>query len=134
MGIDMMGFVLAGTYTAYGAVHAMDNGSFIQLGVSVVLGGVLGYGAYLNSIDPPRPLFQLSTELLMTGIMGTRYSLTGEVNDGTLFLATAASALYNSYTYTKYLERQIDINDFLGRNSQTKISIEIPDLRAHLKQ
>ncbi|XP_039957464.1 transmembrane protein 14 homolog [Bactrocera neohumeralis] len=129
MTVDVMGFLLAGTYTALGVVKAMDNDSFIQLGASLIVGSVLGYGAYLNSKDPPRPLFQLSTELLLAGIMGTRYTLTSDVNDGALFLATAASAFYNSYTYTEDLSNQIDIDDFLGRVDSRKITIKIPDIK-----
>ncbi|XP_053962888.1 transmembrane protein 14 homolog [Anastrepha obliqua] len=127
MGLDMMGFILAGTYTALGVVKAIDNSSYIQLGASVVVGSALSYGAYLNSRDPPRPLLQLSTEILMAGIMGTRYRLTHELNDGALFLATVASAFYNSCMYKEYLDEQIDIDDFLGRNRGTKIYIKIPD-------
>ncbi|XP_011206835.2 transmembrane protein 14 homolog isoform X4 [Bactrocera dorsalis] len=109
MTVDVMGFLLAGTYTSLGVVKAMDNDSFIQLGASLIVGGVLGYGAYLNSRDPPRPLFQLSTELLLA--------------------ATAASAFYNSYTYTEDLSNQIDIDDFLGRVDSRKITIKIPDIK-----
>ncbi|XP_011193037.2 transmembrane protein 14 homolog isoform X1 [Zeugodacus cucurbitae] len=133
MPIDIMGILLAGTYTAFGVVKAMDNDSFIQLGASFVVGGVLGYGAYLNSKDPPRPLFQLSTELLLAGIMGTRYTFTNDVNDGALFIATAASAFYNLYTYSDDLHDQIDIDDFLGRGERIRVTIKIPDLKKGLE-
>ncbi|CAD7012086.1 unnamed protein product [Ceratitis capitata] len=127
--IDIIGFVLAGTYTALGVVRALDNDSIIQLGSSVAVGGVLGYGAYLNSRNPPRPLFQLSTEFMLAGIMGTRYTYTKDVNDGALFIATAAAAIYNTITYGDYLETQIDFDDFLGRIPTRSVIIKIPDIK-----
>ncbi|XP_067633595.1 uncharacterized protein [Eurosta solidaginis] len=153
MSIDGIGFLLAGTYTMVRVVEAIDNGnrkyenlinldhasrcnftdSALQLGAGIFVGSILGYGAYLSSRDPPRPLFQISTELLLTGMLGTRFKINRESNDGALLLVTAAAAIYSSCNYHKYLRQQLDIDEFLGLDTRRKVTIKIPDMQKAMK-
>lgn len=43
-----------------------------SLAAGLTFGSILAVGAYLNSQEPPRPLLQLGTALVLGGMMGFR--------------------------------------------------------------
>lgn len=80
------------------------SASIPSLGAGVAFGALLGYGAHLNSQDPPRPLLQLGTSLFLAGLMGARWNRSGKMMPaGMVCLLSMAALVKNLVTYNRYL-------------------------------
>lgn len=54
------------------------KGSVPSLAAGLTFGAILGYGALLTSQDPPRPLLQVGTSMVLAGMMGARWARSGK--------------------------------------------------------
>lgn len=78
-------------------------GSLPSLGAGLAFGAVLGGGAYLNSQHPPKPMLQLCTSLLLSGVMGLRWYKSGKMMPaGLICTISICAALRNIIAYNKY--------------------------------
>ncbi|CAD7012087.1 unnamed protein product [Ceratitis capitata] len=88
-------------------IHIFHNhfpGSIPSLGAGLAFGAILGVGAHFNSQDPPRPLLQLTTSVVLAGIMGARFQRSGKMMPaGMICIISVAAILRNLYTYNRYL-------------------------------
>ncbi|XP_055629021.1 transmembrane protein 14 homolog [Toxorhynchites rutilus septentrionalis] len=78
MPADLLGYAYAATVAAGGILGYVKAGSVPSLAAGLTFGAILGYGALLTSQDPPRPLLQVGTSLVLAGIMGARWSRSGK--------------------------------------------------------
>ncbi|XP_062555201.1 transmembrane protein 14 homolog [Armigeres subalbatus] len=78
MPVDIFGFAYAATVAAGGILGYVKAASVPSLAAGVTFGAILGYGAFLTSQEPPRPLLQLGTSLVLAGMMGARWSRSGK--------------------------------------------------------
>ncbi|XP_001658052.2 transmembrane protein 14 homolog [Aedes aegypti] len=78
MPADIWGFAYAATVAAGGILGYVKAGSVPSLAAGVTFGAILGYGAFLTSQDPSRPLLQVGTSLVLAGMMGARWARSGK--------------------------------------------------------
>ncbi|XP_030385136.1 transmembrane protein 14 homolog [Scaptodrosophila lebanonensis] len=101
---DWLGYLYAATVTAGGIMGYAKAGSIPSLSAGLAFGALLGYGAYLNSQDPPRPLLQLGTSLFLAGMMGARWNRSGKlIPAGMVCVISVAAVVRNLITYNRYL-------------------------------
>ncbi|XP_055382460.1 transmembrane protein 14 homolog [Condylostylus longicornis] len=104
MPADLIGYLYAATVAAGGIIGYTKAGSIPSLGAGLIFGSILGYGAHLNSQEPPRPLLQLGTSLVLAGIMGSRFANSGKFMPAGLICIISCGALVrNLITYNQYL-------------------------------
>lgn len=64
----------------------------------------LGFGANLNSQDPPRPLLHLGTSLALAGMMGARWNKSGKMMPaGMICIISCAALIRGLYVYHRQL-------------------------------
>ncbi|XP_026477366.1 transmembrane protein 14 homolog [Ctenocephalides felis] len=73
MPADLIGYAYAATVAAGGVMGYVSRGSVPSLGAGLLFGSLLGYGAYLSSGSPPKPLLQLGTTFALAVMMGARW-------------------------------------------------------------
>ncbi|KAH8393452.1 hypothetical protein KR215_011916 [Drosophila sulfurigaster] len=126
MPVDWFGYVYAATVAAGGIMGYAKAGEFIHhanlhfvlivnvyfccigsipsLGAGLAFGALLGYGAHMNSQNPPRPLLQLGTSLLLAGIMGARWNRSGKLMPaGVVCMLSVAALVKNLVQNNRYL-------------------------------
>ncbi|KAM8712158.1 hypothetical protein ACLKA7_012648 [Drosophila subpalustris] len=104
MAIDWFGYAYAATVAAGGIMGYAKAGSIPSLGAGLAFGALLGYGAHMNSQDPPRPLLQLGTSLLLAGVMGARWNRSGKLMPaGVVCMLSVAALVKNLVQYNRYL-------------------------------
>lgn len=82
----------------------LQTGSIPSLGAGLAFGTLLGYGAHMNSQDPPRPLLQLGTSLFLAGLMGARWNRSGKLMPaGVVCVLSIAALVKNLVSYNRYL-------------------------------
>ncbi|XP_073845847.1 transmembrane protein 14 homolog [Musca autumnalis] len=104
MPTDVIGYLYAATVAAGGIMGYVKAGSIPSLGAGLAFGAILGFGAHLNSQEPPRPLLQFGTSLALAGIMGSRFYRSGKMMPaGMICLISIAALVRNVVTYNRYL-------------------------------
>ncbi|XP_023304268.2 transmembrane protein 14 homolog [Lucilia cuprina] len=104
MPADLIGYLYAATVAAGGIMGYVKAGSLPSLGAGLAFGAILGFGAHLNSQEPPRPLLQLSTSLALAGMMGARWNRSGKLMPaGMICIISVAALIRNVITYNRYL-------------------------------
>jgi uncharacterized membrane protein (UPF0136 family) len=54
------------------------SGSTVSLGMGLMFGGVLGYGAYQTTQDPNNYYISLGASAVLTGVMGNKFYKSGK--------------------------------------------------------
>ncbi|XP_013109784.1 transmembrane protein 14 homolog [Stomoxys calcitrans] len=104
MPTDVIGYLYAATVAAGGIMGYVKAGSMPSLGAGLAFGAILGLGAHYNSQDPPRPLLQLGTSLVLAGVMGARFQRSGKMMPaGMICIISIAALIRNVVTYNRYL-------------------------------
>ncbi|KAH8300103.1 hypothetical protein KR044_009811 [Drosophila immigrans] len=104
MPVDWFGYVYAATVAAGGIMGYAKAGSVPSLGAGLAFGALLGYGAHMNSQDPPRPLLQLGTSLFLAGLMGARWNRSGKLMPaGMVCMLSVAALVKNLIQNSRYL-------------------------------
>ncbi|XP_075169399.1 transmembrane protein 14 homolog [Haematobia irritans] len=104
MPTDLIGYLYAATVAAGGIMGYVKAGSVPSLGAGLAFGAILGLGAHYNSQDPPRPLLQLGTSLVLAGVMGARFQKSGKMMPaGMICVISIAALIRNVITYNRYL-------------------------------
>ncbi|CAD7088039.1 unnamed protein product [Hermetia illucens] len=104
MALDVLGYIYAATVAAGGVMGYVKAGSIPSLGAGLAFGAILGVGAHFNSQNPPKPLLQFGTSLVLAGIMGSRWSKSGKMMPaGLICVLSCAALIRNVFVYNKYL-------------------------------
>lgn len=124
MPADILGFAYAATVAAGGivgyakagkstcqpagkVVQFIDlafSGSVPSLAAGLTFGALLGYGAFLSSNEPPRPLLQIGTALVLAGMMGSRWARSGKFMPPGLICVLSCAMLARGLIYhNRYL-------------------------------
>ncbi|XP_037024777.1 transmembrane protein 14 homolog [Bradysia coprophila] len=104
MSTDIIGYLYAATVAAGGIMGYVKAGSIPSLAAGLAFGGILGYGAHLTSQDPPKPLVQLGTSLVLAGMMGARWSRSGKMMPaGMICIISCAALIRGLYTFNRHL-------------------------------
>ncbi|XP_061390377.1 transmembrane protein 14 homolog [Musca vetustissima] len=104
MPADVIGYLYAATVAAGGIMGFVKAGSVPSLGAGLAFGAILGLGAHFNSQEPPRPLLQFGTSLVLAGVMGARFHKSGKMMPaGMICLISIAALVRNVVTYNRYL-------------------------------
>lgn len=125
-GNDIVGYIFAATVAAGGImgyvkagiliflsswwflkIHfkkTIPLGSLPSLGAGIAFGAILGLGAQMNSQNPPKPLLQLGTSIVLAGVMGSRWSRSGKMMPaGMICILSCATIVRNLVVYHKHL-------------------------------
>ncbi|XP_049292014.1 transmembrane protein 14 homolog [Anopheles funestus] len=104
MPVDILGFAYAATVAAGGIVGYAKAGSVPSLAAGLTFGALLGYGAMLSSNEPPRPLLQIGTALVLAGMMGSRWARSGKFMPPGLICVISCAMLARGLIYhNRYL-------------------------------
>lgn len=80
------------------------TGSVPSLAAGLTFGALLGYGALLSSNEPPRPLLQIGTALVLAGMMGSRWARSGKFMPPGLICVLSCAMLARGLIYhNRYL-------------------------------
>lgn len=78
--------------------------SIPSLAAGLTFGAILGYGAFLTSQSPPKPLLQLGTGIVLAGMMGLRFARSGKfMPPGFICALSCGAVVWNVVNYNKYL-------------------------------
>ncbi|XP_055908838.1 transmembrane protein 14 homolog [Eupeodes corollae] len=103
-GNDVIGYLFAATVAAGGIMGYVKAGSLPSLGAGIAFGAILGLGAQMNSQNPPKPLLQLGTSIVLAGVMGSRWSRSGKMMPaGMICILSCATIVRNLVVYHKHL-------------------------------
>uniref|UniRef100_U5ELM3 Putative conserved plasma membrane protein n=1 Tax=Corethrella appendiculata TaxID=1370023 RepID=U5ELM3_9DIPT len=104
MAIDFIGYAYAATVAAGGIFGYVKAASVPSLAAGLTFGVVLGYGAYLTSQDPPKPMLQVGTSLALAGLMGARWARSGKfMPPGVVCVLSAAVLIRGLLFHHQYL-------------------------------
>ncbi|XP_053688292.1 transmembrane protein 14 homolog [Sabethes cyaneus] len=104
MPVDILGYAYAATVAAGGIMGYVKASSVPSLAAGVTFGIILGYGAYLTSQQPPRPLLQIGTSLVLAGMMGSRWARSGKfVPPGIVCVISCAMLARGLLFHNRYL-------------------------------
>jgi len=102
--MDYIGFAYSALVAGGGIMGYVKAQSVPSLAAGLTFGAILAGGAYLNSSDPPRPLLQLTTALLLGSLMGYRFYNSGKVMPAGLVCAVSIGVLVRGlFVYNKHL-------------------------------
>ncbi|CAH1775015.1 unnamed protein product [Owenia fusiformis] len=75
---DVLGYLYAATVAGGGVVGYVKAGSSISLGMGLLFGSILGFGAHLTSQDPKNVWVTLVAGGMLAGVMGSRFYNSGK--------------------------------------------------------
>nr|CAB3267044.1 transmembrane protein 14C-like [Phallusia mammillata] len=73
MGFDWVSFAYAATVASGGIIGYVKAGSSVSLGAGILFGGLAGLGAYRSSVDSSDIWLSLGISLSLGGLMGYRF-------------------------------------------------------------
>ncbi|KAF4526991.1 hypothetical protein B566_EDAN001538 [Ephemera danica] len=78
MGVDAISFAYAAAVATGGIIGYVKAGSTASMGMGLLFGSILGYGAYQTSQDPGNYYLSLGASAVLTGVMGNRFLSSGK--------------------------------------------------------
>ncbi|CAL8115796.1 unnamed protein product [Orchesella dallaii] len=105
MGIDFLAYGYAALVATGGVVGYAKAGSTASLGVGILFGAVLAYGAYQSSQNPSNYLVGLGASALLAGVMGNRYYHSGKFMPAGM-IAAVSTAMVLRYVVRSFAIKQ----------------------------
>ncbi|CAL8076284.1 unnamed protein product [Orchesella dallaii] len=104
MGTDYLAYGFAAFVAVGGVFGFLKAGSLISLGVGLIFGAILAFGAYQTSQDPSNYLVTLGVSGILAGVMGTRYYYSGKFMPAGL-IAGVATAMMLRYVARSFANK-----------------------------
>ncbi|ODM95728.1 Transmembrane protein [Orchesella cincta] len=105
MGIDFLAYGYAALVATGGVVGYAKAGSTASLGVGILFGAVLAYGAYQTSQNPSNYLVGLGASALLAGVMGNRFYHSGKFMPAGM-IAAVSTAMVLRYVMRSFAIKQ----------------------------
>jgi len=99
MPLDYLSFGYASIVAAGGIFGYIKAGSLASLGMGLLFGSVLAYGAYQTSQNPSNYLIGLGASAVLAGVMGSRFYSSGK------FMPAGLVATLSVFMVLRYVTR-----------------------------